>query len=474
MAPTSPSSPRRDRPRNAAFPHLAIDAVPTLDDVARLIRVGTARHVVVLAGAGISTGAGIPDFRSPKTGLYSNLAKYRLPYPEAIFDIDYLHDHPDAFYTLARELYPGNFEPTTTHYFFKLLQDEDLLTAVWTQNIDTLERIAGIDDDRVVEAHGSFESATCLRCAKRYDKDEIRDAIMRAEVVRCAEPTCIGHDDALVKPDIVFFGEGLPDKFFERLPDFDKCDLLIVLGTSLSVGPFNSLVHRVGRDVPRVLINLESVGEARPRPRFSSRRSTKGVPERSSRAGAEDDDDDQEEGFVFGDRREADSDQEDDRSWTDETSDDEEARSKDRSRPLATNDKSAKPTPSRRGGYRDVRWIGPSDAGIDKLCEMLGWTDALAKVKEQGLSRLRAGKQAQGAVDRSGTGERDGVERSDEAREARRRQEVIEEVEKAVERGDDATDPVGRDWIETGTGQGSQDERDEVDRLADEVKQAFI
>lgn len=158
------------------------------------------------AGAGISTSAGIPDFRSPGTGLYDNLAKYDLPYPEAIFDVDYLEERPEAFYTLAKELYPGNFRPTPSHYFFRLLQDKGLLHGLWTQNIDALERIAGVEDERLVEAHGSFATAKCLRCGKVYDKDDIKPQIMLGEVVRCQGQGCKKRKDALIKPEIVFFG----------------------------------------------------------------------------------------------------------------------------------------------------------------------------------------------------------------------------------------------------------------------------
>ncbi|KWU46285.1 SIR2-domain-containing protein, partial [Rhodotorula sp. JG-1b] len=237
---------------------------PQLEDVAHLIKDGKAKRVVVMAGAGISTAAGIPDFRSPGTGLYDNLAQYDLPYAEAIFDIDYLEEHPEAFYTLAKELYPGNFKPTTSHYFFRLLQDKGILHGLWSQNIDTLERLAGVEEDRLVEAHGSFATAKCLRCGKKYDKDDIKPQIMRGEVARCQEKSCKGRRDALIKPEIVFFGKSelrLPDKFFSRMKDFSSCDLLIVVGTSLTVGPFNSLMHRVPSSCPRLLINLESVGE---------------------------------------------------------------------------------------------------------------------------------------------------------------------------------------------------------------------
>ncbi|GAA5978202.1 hypothetical protein JCM11641_001134 [Rhodosporidiobolus odoratus] len=262
MGPSPSESPLKKPTVYSAFPHLSPDETPQLKDIARLIRDGKAKRVLVMAGAGISTSAGIPDFRSPGTGLYDNLAKYDLPYPEAIFDIDYLSERPEAFYTLAKELYPGNFKPTTTHYFFKLLQDKGLLKGVWTQNIDTLERIAGIEDDFIVEAHGSFASAECLNCGKDYSQEEIKPRIMEGEVVRCLESRCKGRKDALIKPRIVFFGEGLPDRFFSRISHFSSCDLLIVLGTSLTVGPFNSLLHRVPSTCPRLLINLEKVGQA--------------------------------------------------------------------------------------------------------------------------------------------------------------------------------------------------------------------
>ncbi|KAI4814947.1 hypothetical protein KUCAC02_005122 [Chaenocephalus aceratus] len=82
----------------------------TLEGVARYIKSGKCKNIICMVGAGISTSAGIPDFRSPETGLYANLQKYNLPYPEAIFQIDYFKGkHPEPFFALARELYPGQF-----------------------------------------------------------------------------------------------------------------------------------------------------------------------------------------------------------------------------------------------------------------------------------------------------------------------------------------------------------------------------
>jgi NAD-dependent histone deacetylase SIR2 len=104
--------------------------------VAQFILEGRAKRIVVLTGAGISTSAGIPDFRSPETGLYANLARLDLPYAEAVFDISYFRDKPEPFYVLAKELYPGQFVPTVAHSFISLLSEKNILLQLFTQNID--------------------------------------------------------------------------------------------------------------------------------------------------------------------------------------------------------------------------------------------------------------------------------------------------------------------------------------------------
>ena len=91
----------------------------------------------------MSVAAGIPDFRTPGTGLYDNLAKYNLPEPTAVFDMAFFRENPKPFFDLSKELFPGRFVPTKTHYFLRLLCDKGLVHRVYTQNIDTLERIAG-------------------------------------------------------------------------------------------------------------------------------------------------------------------------------------------------------------------------------------------------------------------------------------------------------------------------------------------
>lgn len=209
-----------------------------------------------MTGAGISTSAGIPDFRSPETGLYANLARLKLPYAEAVFDISYFRNNPRPFYELAHELYPGKYRPTVTHSFVSLLHKKGMLLKAFTQNIDCLEREAGVPGDKIVEAHGSFATQRCIECHLEYPGDRMRDAVAIKEVPYCERTKCGG----LVKPDIVFFGEALPEAFHRNRSLPAQADLAIVLGTSLTVQPFASLPSFVQEETPRVLINLERVG----------------------------------------------------------------------------------------------------------------------------------------------------------------------------------------------------------------------
>lgn len=104
----------------------------SLEAVAQHIR-STAKNIIIMAGAGISVAAGIPDFRTPGTGLYDNLQKYNLPNPQAVFSIDYFRENPKPFCMLAKELYPGTFKPTVAHYLNVLLHQEGRLLRTYTQ-----------------------------------------------------------------------------------------------------------------------------------------------------------------------------------------------------------------------------------------------------------------------------------------------------------------------------------------------------
>eukprot|EP00057_Strongylocentrotus_purpuratus_P033119 XP_790234.2 PREDICTED: NAD-dependent protein deacetylase sirtuin-2 [Strongylocentrotus purpuratus] len=233
----------------------------TLEGIADFIKEGKCKKVIVMSGAGISTSAGIPDFRTPGTGLYDNLQKYNLPNPQAIFEIGFFKQNPEPFFTLSKELFPGAFYPTPSHFFIHLLHEKGILLRHYTQNIDGLDRMAGVPDELIMEAHGSFHTGHCLNCNEMYTEESMREKIMADLIPRCAK--C--NETGVVKPDVVFFGESLPPRFPTLVSeDFPQCDLLIVMGTSLVVQPFASLIDKVPETTPRLLINMEKSGKADP------------------------------------------------------------------------------------------------------------------------------------------------------------------------------------------------------------------
>ncbi|XP_067831025.1 LOW QUALITY PROTEIN: NAD-dependent protein deacetylase sirtuin-2 [Heptranchias perlo] len=233
----------------------------SLAGIAKYILSEKCQKIICMVGAGISTSAGIPDFRSAGTGLYHNLQKYDLPYPEAIFETGYFKQNPEPFFALAKELFPGQFKPTVCHYFMRMLRDKGLLLRCYTQNIDTLERVVGMRDEDLIEAHGTFYTSHCTNstCRKQYNLDWMKTQIFTKPLPKCKE--C----NSIVKPDIVFFGDSLPQQFFATMEsDFPKCDLLIIMGTSLQVQPFASLASRVSDTTPRLFINKEITSQGDP------------------------------------------------------------------------------------------------------------------------------------------------------------------------------------------------------------------
>lgn len=208
------------------------------------------KRVVLLTGAGISTSAGIPDFRSD-VGIYSQLGECNLPYPEAIFEIGYFKEHPETFCKLAKVLMGYKPKPTVAHYFIKMLADEGVLLMNFTQNVDGLEIESGVDSKYLMEAHGHTRTAHCASCRKEGDVELLRKELEAGNVLRCE---CKGP----IKPDIIFFGEALPASFYLNTAKIAQGDLVIVMGTSLKVFPFASLVSMIPEEVPVVLINREN------------------------------------------------------------------------------------------------------------------------------------------------------------------------------------------------------------------------
>jgi NAD-dependent deacetylase len=210
-----------------------------------LEKIRAARHCVALTGAGVSTLSGIRDFRG-KNGLYNDMDA------EKIFDINYFYQDPSFYYRAA-----GSFiynldekEPSVVHAVLAKLEEWGLLKALVTQNIDLLHQKGG--SRRVIEIHGSPQVHYCLRCAGvRVSFEEAAAAVKAGELPRC--PHCGG----VLKPGITFFGESLPlPALREATEEAQRADLMLVLGTSLTVHPAASLPeHPLRRGGEIVIVN---------------------------------------------------------------------------------------------------------------------------------------------------------------------------------------------------------------------------
>merc|ERR1719414_1859463 len=163
--------------------------VNTLQDVVELIR--KSNKIIILTGAGVSVSCGIPDFRS-KDGVYARLAVDfpDLPDPQAMFDIQYFRKDPRPFFKFAKEIYPGQFSPSPCHKFISCLERSGKLLRNYTQNIDTLEQVAGIS--KVVQCHGSFATASCTKCKSKLSAEHVRSDIMNQRIPVC--PLCPSPD----------------------------------------------------------------------------------------------------------------------------------------------------------------------------------------------------------------------------------------------------------------------------------------
>jgi NAD-dependent deacetylase sirtuin 2 len=166
-----------------------------------------------MCGAGISTAAGVPDFRSPSAGLYFKIRNIPdLPYPEAVFDGAFFRHNPKPFYSLIRSIFPQRLCPTDTHKFFALLNNHGILRRVYTQNIDALENLGGVPEEKIIEAHGTFRISICQSCRAEYDLAWLKAAIFSPEE-NDGVPKCPQCQTGVVRPQVVFFGEKLPVRY---------------------------------------------------------------------------------------------------------------------------------------------------------------------------------------------------------------------------------------------------------------------
>ena len=200
-----------------------------LEQAAQQIR--AARHVVALTGAGISTPSGLPDFRSPSSGLWVGTN------PFVVASLYGFRLRPKRFYDWIRPLAQRVWDaaPNPAHIALAHLEQRGFLQAVITQNVDGLHQKAG--SSNVIEVHGHIRQATCMRCRRAVPTASILDPFIESdEVPRCA------HCGGLLKPDVVLFGERLPAQELDAARRAAQaCDLMWVAGTSLRVPPAANL-----------------------------------------------------------------------------------------------------------------------------------------------------------------------------------------------------------------------------------------
>ncbi len=190
-----------------------------------------AERAVVLTGAGLSTPSGIPDFRSEGTGLWSHAE------PLEVASLSTFRTHPEKFYAwfrpLGRQIFDA--EPNQAHLALARLEAEGHLHSIVTQNIDMLHQKAG--SRNVIEMHGTLATLSCTQCFRQVNAmPYLEPFVENGEMPRC--PACNG----VLKPDVILFGEQLPQKaWFDAQQACRACDLMMVAGSSLEVLPVASL-----------------------------------------------------------------------------------------------------------------------------------------------------------------------------------------------------------------------------------------
>lgn len=210
---------------------------------ARMIQ--SARYVVAFTGAGISTPSGIPDFRSPGSGLWS------ADDPMQVASLTAFRKHPDRFFDWLRPLAKKIIaaRPNAAHHALAELEACGLIKAVITQNIDRLHQTAG--SRKVLELHGSIATFTCYRCRNQQLLENILDEfIEKDQLPHC--PNC----GSLLKPDIVLYEEPLPEEVWLSAEEtVAKSDLVLVIGSSLEVYPAASLPLMAVQNGSKLILN---------------------------------------------------------------------------------------------------------------------------------------------------------------------------------------------------------------------------
>jgi NAD-dependent deacetylase len=205
-----------------------------------------ARRAVILTGAGMSTPSGIPDFRSEGTGLWSR------DEPMEVASLNTFRTSPEKFFHWFRPLANQIFyaQPNPAHQAMEQLEKAGCVRSIITQNIDALHQKAG--SKNVIEMHGSMRTLTCTRCYHQVESAPyLLPLVAEGRIPHC--PKC----DSVLKPDVILFGEQLPQKaWFQAQRDARNCDLMMVAGSSLEVLPVAGLpLQAVDRGAHLLIVN---------------------------------------------------------------------------------------------------------------------------------------------------------------------------------------------------------------------------
>jgi len=217
-----------------------MDKYETLKDI-----LNHARQIVVFTGAGISVPSGIPDFRSAD-GIYNQKTNLKAS-PEEIISHSFYESHPEEFFEFYKEkmCYP-KAEPNIAHKYFANLEKKGKNVIVVTQNIDGLHQKAG--SNMVYELHGNVHRNYCENCGRYFGLDYVLNSKGVPHCDKCG---------AIVKPDVVLYEESLNEDTIQRsISAIMTCDVLVVIGTSLSVYPAAGFV-RYFRGEYIILINKQ-------------------------------------------------------------------------------------------------------------------------------------------------------------------------------------------------------------------------
>ena len=215
------------------------------------------KKIAILTGAGISTSAGIPDFRGPK-GVWT-----QHPEQMSVYDIDaFMTDQKEREYSWRwqKESPVWNAQPGDAHKALVKLEKAGLLTLLATQNFDALHEKAGNSPDLIVNLHGTIGTSHCMKCGARYKTADIMTRLDEEPDPRCHKPARHGTGECkgILKTDVVYFGEALPAGAMEKSMRLaSRADEFWAVGTTLEVFPAASLVPVAAQaGVPVTIMNM--------------------------------------------------------------------------------------------------------------------------------------------------------------------------------------------------------------------------